>query len=405
MLKLIIGNFPFEVPPVTNLTEILETFASAQTNEKRFKQTIGVIKNYRGQLSQIAAKYYQTKGYTLLSNDIPLLIKDTWTVNSPIPINDIKLSFRKENKNNYCYTTGHLPLNDTYVSNIINLLYQGDKAGSPYRDNLCYVLQDYQDDKTFTFSLCQYFDYINTCEYIMYDFVYNLLAQNVNKAPSDQTGLTIDFNRDYDPFNFHNRYAVAGICTLIIFLDKEQPLMYIHKRSKKAHDLAEAINVMHVIPAGTFQPIHETDSFHQQDFNFFTNIMREFGEELYSDKENLYPAGKQEDIFKRKSILQNVHLIKNGLCKVFYVGFGVDCLNLKPEILTILVYNKQGFVSLFGGLNFEPNNEGKPFAVPFNKETLLQYSSDIEMFPSGAACMYKAYEHYNEISVCLSSLG
>ncbi len=284
------------------------------------------------------------------------------------------------------------------MSNLIELLYGGDETSSPYKPNLCYRLVNGNKNHELTFSLCDYYDFLNSCEYLMYDFVHKILKKNIfEEYKAGRGNVDIKVDRKCNPFDFSNRCMVPGINTLLIFLGKE-PLMYIHQRSKKT--VAEAINVKHVVPAGTFQPIHTDDACHDQDFSLYANVMREFGEELYGDPDIVHPLGQLENIFERPSIAPFHQLVKRGLGKVFYAGFGLDCLNLKPEILTLMVYNKEDFEILFGGINFTPNDEGIPFAVTFTKENLHKYSRDIKMLPAGAGCMFKAYQNYDVIVNC-----
>jgi hypothetical protein len=374
---------------LASFTELcLKHFSKKNKSEEKFQATLEFIKTNRGILSRIASVYYIKQGYKLLDDNIPLLMNDSWFVSEPQPIDSLKLNFIKESPIATPHSYENLPYKGDYLTNLIKVMYCGNEEKAPYRDNICYRLVSYKGYNELTFSLCSYFNYINSCEYLLFDFTHQIL---VNHKP----------NRQLDPFDFSNRYMVPGINTLLVFLDEGESWMYLHKRSKT--NVAEAINTKHVVPAGTFQPIHEDDSFHNQDFCFYTNIMREFGEELYSDKEIIHPAGSREDIFQRRSIRPYHHLLQRRLGKVYYLGFGLDCLTLKPEIISLMVYNKNDFESFFGGLNFKPNNEGKPFAVPFTKEVLREYYMDREMQPVAAGCMFYAYKFYDQIIKCLNT--
>ena len=137
---------------------------------------------------------------------------------------------------------------------------------------------------SFTFSPSRYFDYINTCEVLSYEFCWMLLkkfGQNLIDENFDFNKLKFPLREKVDIFDLSNRSTAVGINTLLILLNKDSSegnhYYYFHQRSKK---LAEAMDTFHVVPSGTFQPDSFEDNFHERDFNLFRNIMREFAEEL-----------------------------------------------------------------------------------------------------------------------------
>jgi hypothetical protein len=373
-----------------NPYEVIKDIVS-RLRQKPREQFIDIhqeISECRSAFSQAAMYYYQNKGSRLLGGTIPLLIKDSWIPQKAEPIENVKLSFSK-NSTIQPIQSNNLPEKGSYIDNIVKLRYNGKAQEAPYKNNLCYQLNEIGKGSQFKFSLCNYFDYINTCEYLMYDFIRGMARAGISKLIKGQ------YDRGIDPFDFTNRYCAPGINTLLLFSDNNKPKMYLHSRSEK---VAEGINTKHVVPAGTFQPIHHDDSYHERDFNFYVNIMREFGEEFYGDKDLVLPVNEKEDILKRKSIRKYHYLITQNRAKVFYLGIGLDCLTLKPEILTAIIFKLKDFDELFGGVNLKPNNEGIPYAVDLTRDNLKSYSKDITMLPAGAGCMYQTLQFYDDIT-------
>jgi hypothetical protein len=126
-----------------------------------------------------------------------------------------------------------------------------------------------------------YFNYINTCELIAFEFCKEIIksvkSNDVFSADSIKNKLRLSLRDQINPFDFNNRSAGLGINTILILLnDKRLSSFYVHKRN--AVKLVEAINTIHVVPAGKFQPRHK--GYINEDFRLYNNLMREFGKEL-----------------------------------------------------------------------------------------------------------------------------
>ncbi|TAN40564.1 MAG: hypothetical protein EPN25_07440 [Nitrospirae bacterium] len=390
-------SFGSDMKDVSSLIEFLSG-GLVENKEKAFLNTLDFMSNKRPLLGQIAKVYYEYVNrhnkIKLLHQQIPLLVSDQCFDGELYDIADIKCTYDR-NFSEIKRKDVDLPTkNKNYVQNIIDHKYNGSEENSPFNNRFCYRIVNVISPKDIQFEYCYYFDYINTCEYQFYLFAKDVI-RHIKKI-SDNSFNVSKLKREINPFDFTNRYLVPGINTLLIFWDKSNPIMYIHKRSKKT--VAEAINVKHIVPAGTFQPIHMDDGNHGVDFSFYTNIMREFGEELTGDKELVHPKGILEDVIKRPSLVPIDHLIRIGRGKIYYAGLTFDCLTLKPEILSIMVLFREDYEKFIGPINFTESFEGDPFAVKFDKPTLEQYVLDPEMLPAGAGCLFMASENYDRIA-------
>lgn len=388
-------------------------------NEKEFVEILKLMKNKRSIFSDYAKDYYYNKEFKLLGCNnslayddelknhlISLLINDNYDYDLiDIDVADGKKVFKQEqtsaNQNfNANIENNNLPHPyKTYLENIIEVEYSGDLDGSPYVNKPCYRLINIENSNTY-FDVTSYFDYINSCEYQYYQFAKYLYTEFYDETQKDFTGIDIEkIEQRIDPFEYTNRHLVPGINTLFILLNDQNPenesIMYIHERTEY---VAEAVNTKHVVPAGTFQPIHTAIDQHMRDFSFYKNIMREFGEEMIGDEELEHPEGVVEEVLERKSIEGIDYFVRENVGKVFYGGVTYDCLTLKPEILTIFVLPKNAFQKALGlQLERDGTYEGSPKAVSFNREMLIQFIRDKNMLSAGAGCMLLAYYHYDEI--------
>ncbi len=395
--------------------QIARQFNLLKDPREEFRKIFEYVRENRGFLGATAAQYYKDRKFELFGNQIPLLVHTDWILDKLQPLSkarDIIVmahALKDKLQTDRLLRPKNLPLSGTYIDNIIDVIYNGKADKAPYIDNPCYRLLKFEPregDYKLIFSRCSYFDYINTCEYLLYDFARSLIKRlQSRKNIENELTKALKFKREADPFDFTNRCMVPGTNTLLVFLDCDEPLMWLHSRDDPT-TVAEAVKTRHVVPAGTFQPIHVDDSYHEQDFSLFANILREFGEELYGDEEIVHPVGIRHSIYERPSILKYFRLIERGFGKVFYAGFGLDCLTLKPELLTIMVFVRKDFEAFFGRMDFkEHNKEGKPFAVPFKKDKLQYYFSDRKTLPAGAGCLYIAHQHFDELCNAIALNG
>ncbi|WP_193368499.1 hypothetical protein [Pelagibius marinus] len=401
-------------PDYSGLFRLANELGFIPDPRERFRRTFSFIRSNRGFLAQVGATYYKNRNVDLLGGVIPLLVTPNWLMDQlqPIEVEQNYMEMGESIDIPMTFTPKKLPIKGTYLENIVEVIYEGNIDKSPYRNALCYRLtRTFKENgvQRFEFSTCKYFDYINSCEYLMYDFARSLLQKTKkgNRAMGTPNieERHLQFERPVDPFDLLNRSMVPGTNTLLVFLDIDDPIMWLHSR-ENASAIAEAVNTVHVVPAGTFQPVHVEDSFHEQDFSFFANVMREFGEELYGDEEVIDPYRVKHNIFERDSIRPYFRLCSRGLGKLFYAGMGLDCLTLKPEILTIMVFVRKDFEDIFGPVAFDAHNdEGVPFSVPFTKDMIHQRFSDPKTLPAGAGCLYQAYQHFDEIQAAVPLQG
>lgn len=340
----------------------------------------------------LAELYYRGLGLKTLDEKIPILYKDEWIPPIPIALRKVRLDWRSYKEFNFDRSIFAkeeiLPFGEKRYSSLQLQFIEGITLYDNPTYRLIKIENPKEDDYTLRFTLDTYFNYINTCELLAYEFckeVMKTVKEDVEfSANSVRDRTKLRLRSRIDPFDFTNRSTATGINTILIVLDSEHSSkFYLHERSTK---LAEAMNMVSVVPAGTFQPRHKYDAYHSQDFDLYTNLVREFAEELLGEKEFRNLSTELTDIFQMETLKKINFFVKKGLIKVYYLGIGLDCLTTKPEILTALVLERE-IVDTFLWREFMDCFEGKCFQVEFSSEQVRRFVEHDKIAPAGAACL------------------
>lgn len=336
---------------------------------------IAAFSSNRRALQRIARCYYEehndhvcfskhTLNYNGESPD--LIIDEKWIPMQPIPTNDIILDWRQD-------VADPEPLQHNLHSQL------QDKLSRRMSKDLAYRLLEVNRAGELVCGPTDYLQYIDTCEALAWEvaetaldyFVRpseilvdtHVLHQRIGRAASSlrrRIGL--------DPFNFYNRAAVIGVNTLTILVSRKSDVVRVllHDRSKATAGLAEAIDTLHVVPAGTFQPIAcppnvRTLSFSDCEFSITRNIMRECGEELLDRDEVIKEWGNNDPDapFRKDPDLRHLKsLFDSERIKPFYLGMALDMLTLKPELLTFQLIDYEDLLSGLTDQALRQNWEG-----------------------------------------------
>lgn len=250
-----------------------------------------------------------------------------------------------------------------------------------------------------------YFDFLDTCEYLVYEMSYARRVQR-QKPPyhlGSVPALSVLPNRSRygDVFDLSTRFAGIGINTATILYNVEVPcdspdseqkteksaVLLLHHRSSQ---VAEGIGAIHVIPAGSYQPVGtQLDSLFNR--NMANTVYREFGEELLNIDEFVHLNTEEmlEDKYRQWQVL--------------LLGFGIEPLNTKIEVLTALQVDMEQPENqrLFASCRtleqleqfFSTNYEGDLSLIPMNRKNLQQYQQDPRMTPAGKEILAILLEH------------
>lgn len=197
-----------------------------------------------------------------------------------------------------------------------------------------------------------------------------------------------------DPFDLAARPVMPSINTLTIRTDRGgSPSLVLHRRDSAKVSVAGGL--LHVMPAGMFQPSSVAPAAHQPDFNLWRNMMREYAEEFLGHDEyggdGIPIDYDRVDPFPRMNAAYS-----DGRIRVHCLGVAVDPLTLAVELLTVAVFDGAVYDELFADM-VERNDEGTVAGttVPFEEHTVrrLLDRSIHALAPAAAGCIRLAWDH------------
>lgn len=324
---------------------------------------------------------------------VPVIFKDEWIPAQPLDLTHRDLfHYEVVEPAQYDYALRKFGCEDRLLTDLM-LEYVG---GIRLCNNVLYRLLSVAREGAayrFTFDRDYYFGFINSCEVLGYSFC-NELCKLLKHGRKDLRNRLSETVYSADPFVLSNRNASIGICTMLIALEGNHSLFYIHERGhgKATAQTAEAQNTTHVVPAGTFQPRNEL--FFRPELSFYTNILREFSEELLGAEEFNETTQHEGHLLDNDYIKRIDQVIMSGRGRVYYLGMGLDCINTKPEVYSALVLDRKTLKEEFP--QFLDNFEGKHAPMPFTQNFLDAYVNRRDfgygadgrcLLPAGEACL------------------
>jgi hypothetical protein len=350
--------------------------------------------------------------------DLPLLTRPGWIPARPLALDAVRLMLTDRPADDGLARARALAAQYWPVVNGIPIRrYSGAVAEldppEQFYDGRSYRLLDVvpsSDGIDLTFTDGMYFDAFDTAEPLAFE------AAQAYDATDGET-ISGPYRRALGgPFEFSNRCALPGINTLTVRRSRRglDAFFYLHLRTKTA----TAQNTVHVVPAGEFQPHHESDrsATHQLDLRF--TMLREYAEEFLGLEE----AGEATHYvpFEVREPYATMHRAfqPGGGASCYLLGIGLYPLTWKPEILTVAIFDARTFDRLFADM-VDENLEGRLVVterlrgiqhvlggrrgpcqgLPFIQEMIDEYAGDSSTLPAARACLKLAWRHRTALGI------
>ncbi|MDQ4094006.1 MAG: XRE family transcriptional regulator [Actinomycetota bacterium] len=193
-----------------------------------------------------------------------------------------------------------------------------------------------------------------------------------------------------DPFDLSRRPVMGAIGTLTI-RGGESPSMVLHQRD--GGRVAGGGGMVHLLPAGIFQPSSVLPQAVAADFSIWRNIQREYSEELLGSVEH-DGTGQPIDYAGLKPFVTMDQALSDGRVRVYCLGFTLDALTLCADLLTVAVFEPELYDELFCD-SVQTNDEGAiPVrAVPFEGHTITRLREVEQLSPGAAAAIHFAWSY------------
>lgn len=243
------------------------------------------------------------------------------------------------------------------------------------------------------FGQMGFFDAIDTNEALAHEFAAHHLAIDGEgeAAPPRASMRRLSFRKLIaDPFDLSRRPLMGAIGTLTI-RGGDSPSVVLHQRD--AASVAGGGGMVHLLPAGIFQPSSVIPAAIAADFSIWRNIQREYAEELLGHDE-YDGSGKPIRYDELEPFATMDRALRDGDIRVFCLGVTLDALTLAGDILTVAVIAPDTYDDLFANA-VETNSEGSvpARAFPFEENTLTWLSESKRLSPGAAAALHLAWTH------------
>lgn len=250
------------------------------------------------------------------------------------------------------------------------------------------------------FGYTSYFDNLDVCEAVGHEFAEAWLTAG-RKRPSF---AHLPLRRHIaDPFDLTTRPMLPSINTLTIRRDSiEGHRMYLHQRDAKA--VAAAGGMVHVVPAGTFQPAGLAPAHQANDFSLWRNIQREYSEEFLGNPEHDGNSVDPIDYEHDEPFRSFGEVRDAGDFRVYACATVLEPLTLWVELLTVAVIEAPAFDRLFGnmvGVNEEgaaiSTEAGRPaVGIPFTSGARERLWAE-PLAPVARACIELAWQYRHDL--------
>ncbi|SEF23323.1 hypothetical protein SAMN05421837_102116 [Amycolatopsis pretoriensis] len=258
-------------------------------------------------------------------------------------------------------------------------------------DGTVYRLLDARLDaggKRMTFTESSYFEYLDTSEVLAFEAV----SRKRSRRRAD--GRRTYRRRLADPFSFANRVVPLGINTLTLRVEGDRAGFFLLDRD--ARKVVNNSRMLSALPSGEFTPSDRTREALANDRDLWKNIMREYAEEFLGTEEAFGQGGRWIDYENESPYAELNQAKRSGKLKIKVLGFGIDPLPWKPELLTVCLIDADVFDSVFAAM-VERNDEGLLLTgrnrqgLPFDADTVRLYGEDEGTSPDAAACLELAW--------------
>ncbi len=347
------------------------------------------IANFRARYLELREKQVQLGVSTLRSlpsewidTQVPLLNARDWILGEPAPADALVVRLVDRTPGEDDLIDGRVlrgislsgPVN---YQEAISLLDLGAEYfnGKIYR--LVSVLANSGDTLALEFEVGNYFDYLDTSEVLAYEAAIAPRSLGLRKQIKD-------------PFDLRHRVASLGVLTLTIVKTPEGPNFIMHKRSGR---FAVGDGLYHVVPAGEFAPSDISLMAMRTDMNVLRNVFREYAEEFLGIPDTQGSGGNRLDYAGASPFRELYEAVDDESLKFRVFGLGLDPLTLKPELLTVAVFESDTFCRIFPK-PFPSSFEGVIIdGIPFTEACVEDYLSSEQTRLGAKACLQLAWTH------------
>ncbi len=269
-----------------------------------------------------------------------------------------------------------------------------------FENRLCFRLLDVDWSRPavqLSFGAMGFFDSVDTNEVLAHE---TALHHLVSDRHGDVSLVRPSWRRLLfrkligDPFDLARRPLMGAIGTLTI-RGGESPSVVLHQRDSSR--VAGGGSMVHLLPAGIFQPSSVMPECVARDFSLWRNIQREYAEELLGQDE-YDGTGCPIDYEGGEPFTTMDTALASGRLRAYCLGIILDALTLSGDILTVVIMEPDLYDELFTAA-VDSNTEGTvpARAIPFERNTLTHLREAGCLAPGAAAALHFAWHHRRQL--------
>ncbi|MBN9735401.1 transcriptional regulator [Pseudonocardia sp. P1] len=247
-------------------------------------------------------------------------------------------------------------------------------------------------DQQLSFGTMGFFDGLDVNEALAHETAQEFLARNASGGLEigRPSWRRLAFRKLVaDPFDLRRRPMMGAIGTLTV-RGGDSPSVVLHARD--GLHVAGGGSMIHLLPAGIFQPSSVLPESVATDFSVWRNMQREFAEEVLGHDE--YDGTGAPVDYDRSPFADLDAAVTDGRLRAYCLGVTLDALTLAGDILTVVVLDPDLHDRLFAD-SVDRNTEGTIPArrIPFERNTIDRLSDAQRLSPGAAAALHLAWQH------------
>lgn len=252
------------------------------------------------------------------------------------------------------------------------------------------------------FADTTYFEAVDVSESLAHEAAGALLIGSEAEVTPNPSMREMPFRRMIgDPFDGSRRPILPSTDTLTIRQDRDGASFVLHNRN--AGNVVTAGGMLHIMPAGVFQPSSVRNAARTADFDLWRNITREFSEEFLGNAEH---GGDGQLIDYATEPFASFDAARTaGTLRTYWFGTALDALTLWGEILTVAIFDADVYDRIFADMVHQ-NDEGSVVrtgrvhpttAIPFTEHVVQELLDGGRLAPAAAGCLQLAWDHRRDL--------
>ncbi len=416
--------------------EFIEKHEHVISARQQWEPYIRFYAEKREALKAVALRYHKTSHEvfkTRSGHQIPLLIKPGWIRDFPLELNEDTetpwLSFPSRYQDVVVEPLDGFRSGFTTVKGAYAYENKRGVKPEPQHNGEIFAAEEVMIADGgfigFRYRLANYFDYIDQCEILGVELAKAVLSNPMGldelaDVEVDEKAVPRRGNPE-EAFDLSWRASYPGVnalCVLRGYEDEDHEkgdYFLLHRRDETQ---SQAQNTVHVVPAGGHQALSAGSS-EVEDTAIWRTMFREFVEELFNKEKVSRQATTWIQFNKHPEILEMRRIFLNPdqkALKCHLLGFGLDPVTLKPEVLLVVDVHWSSAVALKPGLQLKFNWELETARKKETRHTLVKLSEDrllrhaegmvlkigdrfLPTLPAGAACLLLAAENYESLGL------